>query len=91
MKLPSDRKRRDIALHLLEGIAWTLEAKGRHSVSFIADIPIKVWRSFVSLCIDKFKLTKQRYREWMSMEPEKLMKEFGIIELSNALGESGYA
>ena len=88
LKLPFGR-RRDIAIRLLSGIGWKLEYKSRNYIEFSADIPPELWKAFEILCQEKYKLTTKRYNEWMKMEPEELVKQFKIIELSSELAEEG--
>jgi hypothetical protein len=87
LKLPTEKRRRMVAYHLLRGIKWTLHEKARDRVVFKADIPVNLWVAFSILCTGKYVLTQKKFEEWIKMEPEELVSEFEVIALAKELSE----
>jgi len=87
LKLPTERRRRDVALHLLSGIKWQLEDKIRTLVRFKGEMSEDCWKAFEILCEAKYRLTKNLYVKWMAISPAELVEELKIIGFASAFEE----
>ena len=91
LSLRLEKRRRQVALHLISGIKWTLYRKQGNYIEFRAEVPPQIWKAFQTLCNAKYRLTKERFERWMNMTPEELVEEFKIIEMVNVLDKEKYA